>query len=365
MMKQVQQYIREQKKYNFICIDKENEDFSNITNATELSEYIKSHSLKKKGTVNYVFIDEVQEITAFENSIRSFAAKPGYDIYITGSNSEIVSGELASRLSGRYIEIPIYSLDYNEFITFHNLTKNADSINLFLKYGGMPFLKNLALQDELAFEYLKNIFTSILYRDIITRYNIRNVNFLDRLIHFTSDNIGSMLNAKKISDYLKSQKTNISVNTVMDYLSYLVSSQIIIPVKRIDLKGKRTFEIGEKYYFQDLGIRNAICGYRVSDIGKLMENCVFHHLVSHGYLVFTGNWQQKEIDFVAIKNNERTYIQVAYLLTEQSTIDREFGNLQCIKDNYKKMVVSMDAPSRNTFEGIEHWSLQRFLEEFS
>ena len=229
----------------------------------------------------------------------------------------------------------------------------------------MPFLKNLALQDELAFEYLKNIFTTILYRDIITRYSIRNVNFLDRLIHFTADNIGSMLNAKKISDYLKSQKTNISVNTVMDYLSYLVNSQIIIPVKRIDLKGKRTFEIGEKYYFQDVGIRNAICGYRVSDIGKLMENCVFHHLVSHGYSVFTGDWQQKEIDFVAIKNNERTYIQVAYLLSEQSTIGREFGNLQCIKDNYKKMVVSMDAQSRNTIDGIEHWSLERFLEEFA
>lgn len=211
LMKQIQQEIKKHKKYNFIYIDKENESFRGITNATSLSEYIKTHSVKKDGIVNYVFIDEIQEIEGFENSVRSFAAQPNYDIYITGSNSEILSGELASRLSGRYIEIPIYSLDFNEFCEFHCLTKDPVSVNLFLKYGGMPFLKNLALQDELAFEYLNNIFTSILYRDIITRYSIRNVNFLDRLIHFTAGNIGSILNAKKISDYLKSQKTNISV----------------------------------------------------------------------------------------------------------------------------------------------------------
>ena len=364
LVKQIQQEIGGSKKNNFIFIDKESEEFNQLTKSTELTKYINSLSVHKKGITNYVFIDEVQEIADFENSIRSFAAKPGYDMYITGSNSEIVSGELASRLSGRYIEIPVYSLDFKEFIAFHDLTKNAESADLFLKYGGMPFLKNLGLIDELAFEYLRNIFTSILYRDIITRYNIRNVNFLDKLIHFTADNIGNMLNAKKISDYLKSQRVNISVNTVMDYLSYLVNSQIIIPAKRIDIKGKRTFEIGVKYYFQDLGIRNALCGYRISDIGKLMENCVFHHLVSHGYSVFTGDWQQKEIDFVAIKNNERIYIQVAYLLNEKSTIDREFGNLKLIDDNYKKIVVSMDAQSRNTIDGIEHWSLLKFLEEF-
>jgi predicted AAA+ superfamily ATPase len=211
---------------------------------------------------------------------------------------------------------------------------------------------------------LKNVFTSILYRDILTRYNIRNVNFLDRLIRFTADNIGSILNAKKISDYLKSQKISISVNTVMDYLAYLVNSQVIVPVRRIDLKGKRNFEIGEKYYFQDLGLRNALSGFRVSDIGKLIENCVFHHLISHGYTVFTGDWQTLEIDFVAEKNNERVYIQVAYMLTEQSTIDREFGNLALIRDNYRKLVVSMDAAFANTVYGIEHWNLLRFLEAF-
>lgn len=351
--------------YNLILIDKEREDFRQITNDIELSAYIHSKAVTTPGVINYVFIDEVQEIKDFENSVRSFAAQPNYDLYITGSNSEILSGELATRLSGRYIEIPVFSLDFKEFLTFHDLESNQESLHLFLKYGGMPFLRNLELRDELAFEYLKNVFTSILYRDILTRYNIRNVNFLDRLIRFTADNIGSILNAKKVSDYLKSQKINISVNTVLDYLAYLVNSQIIVPVKRIDLKGKRNFEVGEKFYFQDLGMRNALAGFRISDMGKLIENCVFHHLISNGFTVFTGDWQTQEIDFVAEKNNERVYIQVAYVLTEQSTIDREFGNLALIPDNYRKLVVSMDPSFTNTVNGIEHWNLLRFLEEFS
>lgn len=349
---------------NIILIDKEREDFRQIANDIDLSAYIKSKAVTAAGVMNYVFIDEVQEIQDFENSVRSFAAQPNFDLYITGSNSEILSGELATRLSGRYIEIPVYSLDFIEFLEFHDLERSQESLQLFLKYGGMPFLRNLKLKDELVFEYLKNVFTSILYRDILTRYNIRNVNFLDRLIRFTADNIGSILNAKKISDYLKSQKISISVNTVMDYLAYLVNSQVIVPVRRIDLKGKRNFEIGEKYYFQDLGLRNALSGFKISDIGKLIENCVFHHLISHGYTVFTGDWQTLEIDFVAEKNNERVYIQVAYMLTEQSTIDREFGNLALIRDNYRKLVVSMDTAFANTVNGIEHWNLLRFLEAF-
>jgi len=364
LLRQVQHQIALKGDCNFILIDKESDAYAHINTSSELTDYIKSKAATNAAATNYVMIDEIQEIADFENSIRSFAAQSNFDLYITGSNSELLSGELATRLSGRYIEIPVFSLDFQEFLLFHGLPKNAESLSLFLKYGGMPFLRNLALNDELVYEYLKNVFTSILYRDIITRYNVRNVNFLDRLIRFTADNIGSVLNAKKISDYLKSQRVNISVNSVLDYLSYLVSSQVIFQVRRIDLKGKRMFEIGEKYYFQDIGMRNAISGYRISDIGKLMENCVFHHLISHGYTVFTGDWQQREIDFVAEKNNERVYIQVAYLLAEPSTMEREFGNLALIQDNYKKIVVSMDTLNGNSFNGIEHWNLQQFLEHF-
>lgn len=364
LLRQLQVMLSQSNMCHCIAIDKENDDFAHLVTSADLSAYIKANAVTTAGVTNCLMVDEVQEIVDFENSIRHFAAQPNFDVYITGSNSALFSGELATRLGGRYIEIPIYSLDYKEFIAFHNIAENNDSINLFLKYGGMPFLRHLALQDDLVFEYLKNVFASILYRDLITRYNIRNVNFLDRLIHFTADNIGSILNASKISDYLKSQRVQISVNTVLDYLSYLTNSQIIVPVKRIDIKGKRTFEVGEKYYFQDIGIRNALVGYRINDMGKIMENCVFHHLVSHGYKVFTGDWQRKEIDFVAEKNNERTYIQVAWQLTDAATIEREFGNLNLIQDHYKKIVVSMEAPGGNTFNGIEHWSLRHFLKDF-
>ena len=347
---------------NFIYVDKEDDAFSHITTEADLTAYIKSAS--NTDAVNYVLVDEIQEIENFEDSIRSFAAKPGFDIYITGSNSQLLSGELATRLSGRYIEIQVYSLDFREFALFYHVKNAPDSLQLFLKFGGMPFLRHLELKDEIAFEYLKSVFTSILYRDIVARYNIRNVNFLDRLVHFVADNIGSMLSAKKISDYLKSQRVNISVNIVLDYLSYLTNSLVIIPVKRMDLKGKHIFEIGEKYYFQDLGIRNALAGFRPSDMGKLVENCIFNHLISHGYTVYTGDWQQREIDFVAEKNNERVYIQAAYLLAEPATVEREFGNLALIQDNYPKYVVSMDASFSNTINGIAHWNLRRFLEEF-
>lgn len=347
---------------NFIYVDKEDDAFSHIVTAADLTEYIKSKS--RADVVNYLLVDEIQEIEDFENSIRSFAAKPNYDIYITGSNSDLLSGELATRLSGRYIEIQVYSLDFKEFVMFHDLKDSSKKLPDYLKYGGMPFLRHLELKEDIAYEYLKNVFAGILYRDIVGRYSIRNVNFLDRLVHFVADNIGSILNAKKISDYLKSQRVNISVNVVLDYLSYLTNSQIIIPVKRMDLKGKRIFEIGEKFYFQDLGIRNALVGFRPSDMGKLLENCVFNHLISHGYTVYTGDWQQREIDFVAEKNNERTYIQATYLLTEPATVEREFGNLALIQDNYPKLVVSMDASFSNTINGIAHWNLERFLEEF-
>jgi hypothetical protein len=364
IMKQIRDDIRSNTEGNIIYIDKEDEEFNYIKTSTELSQYINDNVSQNKDIKNYIFIDEIQEIQDFENSIRSFAAKPNFDIYISGSNSEILSGELAGRLSGRYIEIPVYSLDYTEFLEFHKLSSDSESLNKYLRYGGLPFLKHLQLDDDPAFEYLKNIFTSILYRDVISRYSIRNANFLDRLIHYAADNIGNILNAKKISDYLKSHKTNISVNSVLDYLSHLVNSQIIIPVKRYDIKGKRIFEIGEKYYFQDLGIRNAINGYRVGDIGKIIENAVANYLVSHGYSIFTGDWQTKEIDFIAMKNNEKVYIQVAYLLNDPSTIDREFGNLQYIDDNYPKMVISMDSQTMNTIDGIEHWNLLNFLEKF-
>ncbi len=360
---QVMGQIAKKPDQSVIWIDKEDEAFRSIADAGSLISHIKEHSLPNQDKTT-IIIDEIQEIADFETAIRSFAAKEKYDIYITGSNSDMLSGELSSRLTGRFVEVPVYGLDFNEFCTFHDKEQNAESLKQFLIFGGMPFLRHLELVDEQAFEYLQSVAMNVVYKDIIARYNIRNVAFLDRLLYFLAGNVGSMVKAKKISDFLKFQQVSISVNTVLDYLKYLSASHLVMPVKRLDIRGKKTFEVGEKYYFQDTGIRNALSGYRISDIGQIMENVVWHHLVSHGYEVFTGDRAGWEIDFVAIRNNERIYIQVAYLLANESTVAREFGNLLAIRDNYRKMVVSMDDFAGGSHEGIEHVRLIDFLKMF-
>lgn len=362
LLRQISEYISKELNGSIILIDKEDDAFASITDAPTLSAFIKNSAAGLPEGKKYILIDEIQEIENFENSIRSFAGKDDFDIYITGSNSEMLSGELSSRLSGRYVEIPIYSLDFKEFCRFHQLKPDSNTLQKFLRFGGMPFLRYLELNENQAFEYLKTVTSNIIYRDIIARYKIRNVNFLDRLVAFLASNIGSKVNAKRISDYLKSQKISISVNTVLDYMSFLINSHIIIPVKRIDLKGKKIFEVAEKYYFQDIGIRNSISGFKTSDMGKLMENAVFHHLKSNNYEVITGDWSDIEIDFVASKNNEIIYIQVTYLLSSDSTVQREFGNLLAINDNFRKMVISMDAVHGNSYQGIEHHHLLEFLQ---
>ena len=363
LLKQIAGHVEKNPGANVIFVDKEDEAFRHIIDADTLIRYINQATAGKEGQKHYVLIDEVQEIAHFEDAIRSFATKDGFDLYITGSNSEMLSGELSSRLSGRYIAVQIFSLDFEEFCIFHRLGTDAKSLGDFLKYGGMPFLRHLPLAEAESFEYLRTVMSNIVYRDIVARYQIRNLNFLDRLLYYIADNIGSVVKAKRIADYLKSQQISISVNTVLDYMQFLCSSHIVIPVRRIDLRGKKTFEVGEKYYFQDTGIRNALTGYRLPDIGRLMENAVHHHLISHAYEVFTGDWQDREIDFVATKNGERIYIQVAYLLANEETIAREFGNLLEIKDNYRKIVVSMDVFQGHTFKGIEHFHLLDFFRE--
>jgi predicted AAA+ superfamily ATPase len=363
LLRQIARYAEEQLGGNIVWVDKEDEAFRHIVDADSLIAHIKQATDGKEGKMHFVLIDEIQEIADFEIAVRSFAAKKGFDLYITGSNSEMLSSELSSRLSGRYIDLQVYSLDFEEFCLFHQLPPDANSLNLFLKYGGMPFLKHLSLTDNQAYEYLNIVLSNIIHRDIVARYQIRNVNFLDRLVYFLADNIGSMVKAKRIADYLKSQRISISVNTVLDYLEHLSASHIVLPVKRMDLRRKKTFEVGEKYYFQDTGIRNALTGCRLPDIGALMENTVHHHLVSNGYEVFTGDWQDKEIDFVAQKDGERIYVQVAYLLAQEDTIAREFGNLLEIKDNFRKIVVSMDPFQGHSYQGVEHFSLLKFLGE--
>jgi predicted AAA+ superfamily ATPase len=342
-----------------IYINKELYEFDFIDNYKTLLAYIKDKAKDKKK--RYVFIDEIQDIDQFEKALRSLAADGGYDIYCTGSNAGLLSGELATYLSGRYIEIKVFCLSYVEFMDFHNLQDNPEAFLKYIKYGGLPYLINLKLEDDIAYDYLKNIYNTILFKDVVKRHKIRNIAFLERLTIYLADNTGSLVSAKKISDFLKSQKTNISPNVVLNYLSHLESAFFIFKVLRSEIAGKKIFEIGEKYYFEDLGLRHTIIGFRQADIGRILENLVFIHLKRSGYDITVGRIGAKEIDFACEKKGERLYVQVAYMITDQKIHGREFGNLLKIKDNYTKIVVSMDEMTGGKFKGIKHLNIRDFL----
>lgn len=344
---------------NILYINKEDFLFDDVQTAEDLHKYVLQHT--KANVKNYVFIDEIQEIVDFEKALRSLLLRPEYDLYCTGSNAHILSGELATYLSGRYIEFSIYSLSYNEFLQFQQLEDTNENLHKYLKYGGLPYLKHVALEDEIVFNYLKGVYNTVIYRDLIQRYEIRNTAFLENLVKFLADNTGQMFSAKKISDYLKSQQIHMSVSQIINYLDYLANTFLIRKVKRMDIIGKKIFEIGEKFYFEDLGLRHTINGYKQNDIAKILENVVFEHLLFCGYDVKVGQIGDVEIDFVCERDGEKQYVQVAYLLHDEKTVEREFGNLLKIKDNYPKLVVSMDEFSGNTYEGIEHIHLRKFL----
>jgi predicted AAA+ superfamily ATPase len=351
--------ITEQDKdANIIYINKEDLQFDFIQNANDLNDYILTRV--KSDLHNYIFIDEIQDITDFEKALRSLLLDQNNDIYITGSNAKMLSGELATYLSGRYVEFTIYSLSYSEFLLFHKLKNNDKNMEHYFKYGGLPYLINLTLNEQ-AFEYLNSIYNTILFRDVVSRYNLRNSNFLEKLVLFLADNIGSLFSAKKISDFLKSQQTNIAPNQIQTYTRYLVNAYIIHEVDRYDIIGKRIFETGSKFYFENTGIRNAIIGYRPQDLGKLLENVVYNHLLYLGYKIKVGTINTKEIDFIGESKGEFIYIQVALKLEDEATIKREFENLLQIEDNYPKYVITNSQFNGNTYQGIQHIYIRDFL----
>lgn len=352
--------IEKYPKGNYILIDKEKYDFDYIQNYNDLIQFVKEKSNPEE--MNYLFIDEVQEIDDFEKTLRSLLSDGNYDIYCTGSNANIFSSQLATSLSGRQIEIKIHSLSYLEFLHFHDLNNNVENLNIYFKFGGLPFLIHLPKSEKIVSEYLKNVLATILYRDVVGRNKIRDIVFLNNLLKFIADNTGSLVSVHNISKYLKSQKTTKSISVIINYLNYLVDANLINRSPRMDIQGLKIFETGEKYYFEDIGLRNSIIGFRAQDISKIIENVVYNHLISLEYDVFTGKTAEKEIDFIAIKNNERIYVQVAYKLADDTVIAREFGNLNEINDHYPKFVVTMDDfPINTSYKGIKHIKLIDFL----
>jgi len=356
---QIMQLIQQEEPgANIIYINKEDLQFDFIRDAKSLNEYVLSQI--KQDARNYIFIDEIQDIQEFEKAIRSLLLNENNDLYITGSNAKMLSGELATYLSGRYIEFNIFSLSYTEFLSFHSLEDHDDSLELYIKYGGLPYLINLPLSDQ-AFEYLSGVYSTIVYRDVVDRHKLRNGPFLEKLVLFLADNIGSLFSANKISKFLKSQQITLAPNQIQQFSSYLASAYIVHEVSRYDIVGRRTFEIGSKFYFENTGIRNVIRGYQLKDKGKLLENIVCNHLLYMGYDVKVGSIAAQEIDFVCERGGERLYVQVALRLDGQTTIDREFGNLLSIQDNYPKMVVTGERFAGNTHEGVKHMYIRDFL----
>lgn len=349
------------KKANIIYINKEENEYNAIVNYRDLIIYAKKRSVA--GVRNYLFVDEIQDIEDFEKALRHLFAKKTFDLYCTGSNARLLSSEIATGLSGRYIEIPIHALSYSEFLQFHHLIAGEDSLLKYIRYGGLPFLANLELTDEIVYGYLQSIYNTIILKDVVARFKIRNINFLNRLLEYLADNIGSLVSANRISDFLKSQKIKTTPNIVLNYLSYLSSSFIIREVNRVNLKGKKIFEINEKYYWEDLGLRNSLVGYKAAEIGQMLENLVFLHLSRLGFKIYIGQMDGKEIDFVAEKDGRKIYVQVAYLIGDKAARDREFGNLLAIPDNYPKIVVSMDKLAGNDYQGVQHRQVIDFLQD--
>lgn len=353
--------LNKDKNANIIKIDKELFEFDYIKTGKDLFNFL---SKRLNNNFNYIFIDEVQEIEGFEIALRDVRKRENVDIYITGSNANLFSSDLATYLSGRYIEIKINPLSYPEFLLFHKMEKNETTLMQYLRYGGMPYLRNLQLDDEVIFQYLKSIYDTILLKDVVAKNNLRNIEFLIRLTEYFAENTGNIISAKKISDYLKSEKINIPVNTVINYITYLTNTFLIDKISRQDINGKKVFEINEKYFFEDLGLRNSLIGFRPQDIGKILENAVYNHLRYLGYNVKVGIISGKEIDFIATANYKKVYVQVCYLLNDEKTVNREFGNMLQIKDNYEKIVVSMDKIATTDFKGIKHFTLLDFLSDF-
>ena len=367
MLKLIMEELKQNKidEKQFININFENLINRELTTADKLHEYIlkKASEIKKKC---YIFLDEIQEVKDWEKCINSLRVNEEYDfdIYITGSNAKLLSGELSTYLAGRYVEFVIYPFSFKEFLeTLKSIQQDVSTREAFQKYvkfGGMPFLYNLTFEEEASLQYLKDIYSSIILKDITQRNKIRDTDLLERVISYLIMNVGNNFSATSISKFFKSENRKVSVETILNYIKAAEESFLIYRVSRDDLIGKKVLNVNEKYYIADHGMREAILGSNQRDINQIFENIIYLELLRKGYNVRVGKVDNLEVDFVCTKGNEKIYIQVAYLLASSETIEREFTSLEKIDDNYPKYVISMDEfdMSRN---GIKHINIIEFL----
>lgn len=353
------------KEEQCISINFEKMKNAHLLDAISLHDEILRRIESIEGKV-YLFFDEIQEVVHWEKCINSLRVELDCDIYITGSNAKLLSGELATYLAGRYVEFVIYPFSFQEFIelyhTIYPEETNRQCFHKYLMFGGMPYLANLRYDNNANQQYLRDLFNSVELKDIIKRNKIRDVDILERIIAYVTLNIGTSFSAFSISKYLKSEGRSISSETIMNYLKACMDAFMFYQVKREDLQGKKILTVNEKYYVVDHGIREAVFDNNQKDIQLVLENIVYMELLRRGYTVFVGKIDNQEIDFVCHKQNDKIYIQVSYLLASEETIAREFGVLDKVQDNYPKYVISMDEfdMSRN---GIKHKNIIDFLLE--
>ena len=356
--------LKRDDRANIIYIDKEKKEFDSIQTYTDLNAYIDAYRVS--GKTNYILIDEIQDIEAFEKSVRSYYEEPDVEIIVTGSNSKMLSSDLSTLIGGRYKEIYVQALSYQEFMLFHRLPDTDDTLAKYIQFGGLPGLAKMGLDEQDAREYQMDVYHTVLLKDVVMRNQIRNVSFLENLVRFLADNAGKLISANSISKYMKSQGESVTSSVIINYTKYLCDAYIIHKVNRYDIHGRRLFESNDKFYFEDNGIRNALAGGTLEgDIEKVIENIVYNHLIRLGYAVTVGQLQSSEIDFVCTKpDGQRVYVQASYIIADDQTRNREFGNLRAIQDNYPKYVISMTPlVSRADDNGIIHLHLRKFLAE--
>jgi predicted AAA+ superfamily ATPase len=353
------------KEKNIIAINFESFGFSDIKEAALLYEYIRMRIPRKQRC--YILIDEIQEVDEWEKAVNSLIVDFDADVYLSGSNSRMLSSDLATYLAGRYIEIQVQTLSFSEYLLFRqNLTGKATTemyreFGLFLRLGGFPAIHTSEYSYETAYKAVYDIYSSALLRDIVQRHRIRDVELLERVVRYVFDNIGNNFSAKKVADYFKSQQRRIDLNTVYNYLEALEGAFIVYRIPRYDIKGKEILKTQEKYFLADQSLLYAVMGQRDSQIAGVLENIVMLELKRRGYRVFTGRSDENEIDFIAGRKENKVYVQVAYLLAEQATIDREYNPLLKIRDHHPKYVVTMDENRNDNTEGIRHRHIADFL----
>ena len=364
VLKDFIQRHQDERDANIVFIDKEKKAFKEIKTKDDLDNWIEARFIK--GKHNYILIDEAQEIEHFEESVCNWYTEDNTDIIITGSNSKMLSGELATLISGRHVEIRIHPLVYSEFLEFHNLPDSDETLMTYLTYGGLPGLRKVGLDsDEQVWAYLSSVFNTIMLKDIIERHDIRNIPFLNNLIAFYADTTGKLTSANSIAKYMKSQRENVSANLVLLYREFYAEAFLLDIVSRFDIHGKKIFESNEKIYWDDLGLRNLKAeGSMDSYIEKVIENAIYKHLRHLGYEVKVGVLNVGEVDFVCTKPSKTVYVQASYIIAEESTRKREFGPLEKIRDNHPKYVISATPLLTSRDEnGITHLALRKFLKD--